>query len=44
MSKPKQKPKTKGGVTIKHAQASAAHVRKVAITLPRISLEKKSSA
>ncbi len=47
MSKPKLKPKTKGGMSIKHAQASIIHNRKVnaAITLPRVSiLEKKSSA
>lgn len=47
MSKPKPTPKTKGGMTIKHAQASVVHNRKVnsAITLPRVSiLEKKQSA
>jgi hypothetical protein len=40
MAKPKQKPKTKGGMTIKHVQASTNYCRKVPITLPKISLEK----
>lgn len=45
MPKPtkKPRPKTAGGQTIKHVQASSTHVRKVEITLPRISMEKSSA-